>query len=172
MLQAEMSWYLLNTRPRMEFGAEVNLNMRRITTFLPLTLPDKRTGATKPIPYFSRYLFFRMEEGTDNFHMVSKTPGVVSIVRMTPDEYGDYRPTKVHDELIQTLKNSQNERGIIAVDNDYKPGDAVRIKSGAFHDIQAIVDAKTGDDRVMVLLTMLGGQKRVEVNYTQIEPAT
>lgn len=167
-----MSWYLLSTKPRAEFAVEMNLNMRGVQTYLPLTLTSKLTGRPqRQVPYFNRYVFFRMTPGVDNFYMVSKVPGVASIVKMTPDQKGIYNPTKVNDSLIEQLKASENERGILDVNHDYKQGDSVRIKSGAFHDIQAIVDAKTSDDRVIVLLNILGGQKRVELKYEQIEPA-
>lgn len=167
-----MSWYLLSTRPRLEFAVETNLNIRGITTFLPKTYSDRKSGSVaREIPFFNRYLFFRMEPGTDNFYMVSKTPGVSTIVKMTESQFGGFEPTKIPDLIIIGLQNQQNDRGVIDMDEDYKQGDKVRVKNGAFHGVEAIISAKTGQDRVMVLLNILGGEQKVEFHYHQIEPA-
>jgi len=167
-------WYLLKSKHRQEYNVDMNLTAKGYEVYLPLALTDKRLNRSSQYttePLFRSYIFFKMREGLDDFHEVSKTPGVFQIVKMTPDQYGYYNPTPVPERIIHSLKQLEDDSGVHSMDNDYKQGDKIRIKAGAFHDIEAIIEAKTADDRVVVLLNILGGKKKVELKYHQIEPA-
>ena len=71
--------------------------------------------------------------------------------------------------------------GIVALQTDrespidparvFKPGDAVTIVEGPFAGISAIFEARTGRERVLVLLDLLGRANRVAVDPHQLIPA-
>ena len=153
---------------RQEQNTDMAFTVRGYKTYLPLTLKDKRKGAQpKNIvePLFPRYLFVELIEGHDEFHPVTKIPGVVSIVK-----FGG-QPAPVPASVIRELQAREDEQGIHETQNDYQEGDAVRIKSGLFAGIEGIVKARNGEGRVLALMEIMGEQQ-VSLNRRDIEPIT
>lgn len=169
------AWYAVKCKHYRELETDIALNVRGIETYLPQTRKDKRNTHNKNLhtePLFPSYLFIHMNEGEDDFYVVDKTPGVIGTVKLTHREIDgemyDY-PTVVPDAIIEELKAREDEQGIHAVKYDYQKGDPIRIKSGPFHDVEALVTG-TKDERVLALITILGKQQSIELNYGQVEP--
>lgn len=170
-----MSWYAITCKVRQEQNTDMALTVRGYKTYLPLTLKDRRKqpeNRSKNVtePLFPRYLFIYMSEGEDDFYPITKVPGVVSLVKMT---YVDncLCPTPVSDKVIESLKALEDEQGIHATTHDYEEGDRIRVKSGVFKDIETIVKARSGDDRVIALMHVMGKTHEIELDYRTVEPA-
>ena len=169
-----MSWYLVQTKSSQEQNVELRLLQQKYDAYCPLTRADKRLQpAREIIPLFPNYVFVSAEEGETDFHPIRKTVGVLRIVSLSErniDGIPYLMPTPVPGALIRSLKRLENEKGIHEIRHDYQQGDTIRIKSGPFHDVEAIVQRINGKDRVEALLEFMGSLQRVELDYRQVEP--
>ena len=168
-----MRWYLTQIKTGQEEATSLRLAAQGYITYLPITLADKRRRQNGTIPLFPGYTFCRMTEGTDDFHPVKKTPGVLRLISMSArkDDDGVMRlyPTPVPDNLIDALKQLETEQGIHVTDHDYKEGERIRILSGPLKDREAIVTG-TAQERIDALMEIMGQQQRMQFGYGEVEP--
>jgi transcriptional antiterminator RfaH len=77
----------------------------------------------------------------------------------------------VPNGFIAALRAREDERGVqLLPAEEYRPGSRVRITDGSFSGYQAVFLAKTGRDRVVLLLDILGQHTRATVSADAIEP--
>jgi transcriptional antiterminator RfaH len=102
-------------------------------------------------PLFPRYFFIQLDDTHDNWAPIRSTRGVSYIVRFNEI------PLPVQDEVIETI------RGRLArtpLEVPYlKPGERVRITEGPFSQLEAIFIANDGEERAMLLLTVLRSEQ-------------
>jgi len=166
--QEAKCWYLVYTKPRQETVAKINLVRQGYETYLPLTRqPRRRQGKRVAVtaPMFPRYLFIRLDDQTDNWGPIRSTLGVVSLVR-----FGQ-TPAKVPLDLIALLRSHEDDQGfqVLPVD-DYQRGRRVRITEGSLMGCEGIYLARSGRDRVLLLLEIMGKPARTQVEAAFIEP--
>jgi len=162
------NWYLIHSKPKGEVLAQENLSRQGYETYLPLMAQRRRRkgqGLVESIePMFPRYLFIRLSEGRDNFAPIRSTIGVSSLVR-----FGGV-PSQVPDVLIEMLKQGANAAGFYAsIEPDLMPGNQVKVIEGVFAGYEAIYQASTSEQRVMILLDMLGKMVNIEIPRSYVE---
>jgi transcriptional antiterminator RfaH len=161
-------WYLVYAKPRQETVAQQNLERQGYRTYLPLVSHARRRNGRRinvVAPMFPRYLFIHLDNRSDNWGPIRSSRGVASLVR-----FGQ-AAAKVPTGLITALRQREDERGVqIMPVEDYQPGSRVRITDGSFSGYQAVFLAKTGRDRVVLLLDILGQHTRATVHADTIEP--
>ncbi len=164
---AGKSWYLVYTKPKKEKVAQENLERQGYTTYLPLIQKSrKRNGRriTSIEAFFPRYLFISLNRTTDNWSLIRSTIGVANLVRFT--QY----PATVSDELITLLKQQENpDTGLHEEDYQFAVGDHVRIASGAMTGYEGVFKARSGEERVLILLDVMGNQSQVKVDIDDLE---
>ena len=163
-------WYLVYAKPRQETVARLNLERQGYRVYLPLVRqPRRQKGRMGSIvaPMFPRYLFIRLDRETHDWGPIRSTFGVVSMVR-----FGQV-PAAVPDDLIDLLQAREDETGIqILPVEQYRRGAKVRIIQGGFSGYEGIFIARSGRDRVTVLLQVLGRAARAQIDLGAIEPAS
>ncbi len=164
------SWYLIYTKPRQEKLAQENLERQGYMTYLPL-IRKKRKRRGKRITvieaFFPRYLFISLNTTTDNWAPIRSTLGVANIVR-----FAQY-PTVVSDSLISLLMSREDpDTGLYDEDFSYKSGDSIRITDGTLAGYEGFFKARSGEERVIVLLNVMGNQSAVKVDVDAIELMT
>ncbi len=163
----EKTWYLVYCKPRQEQVAKANLERQSFSAYLPLVRQFRRRGSRRIAvigPLFPRYLFIHLNAQTDNWAPIRSTLGISSLVRFGA------QPAVVPDELICLLRSRDNPDGVQELPEvDYRPGDPVRIAEGVMQGYAGIFLAKSGKDRVLVLLDILGKQTRADVSRDHIE---
>lgn len=167
-MQLSKSWFLVHCKPRQEMTARDNLERQGYKVYLPRTRqPRRRNGrlVTRIEPLFPRYLFVQLDTETDNWAPIRSTVGVSMLVR-----FGT-APGRVPDRLIELLRSRESDAGL----HDWvapvlHSGQSVRVAAGAFHDYEGIFIARSGPERVVVLLDILGRQVRAKLDIEQIEP--
>lgn len=163
------AWYLVYTKPRQEGVAQANLERQGYAVYLPRVRQLRRRlgRAVENIePLFPRYLFIQLSTHTDNWAPIRSTLGVSSLVRFGP------LPEIVPTDLIAALRARETEDGLQPLeDRGFEAGQAVRIESGPLEGYEGIFLVKSGRDRVMVLLDILGKRTRVTVNRDDLEGA-
>ena len=155
-------WYAVQTRPRQEAIAELNLARQGYHSYLPKVLlrkrrRDKWTRVVEPL--FPRYLFIQVDPGEQSLAPVRSTLGVAGLVR-----FGQLlRP--VPDSVIEYIKQAENPdtHQQHADEWPHQPGDAVQILEGPFAGLSGIFQAATGEERAMLLIELLGRQNTIDV---------
>lgn len=163
-------WYLVYCKPRQELTARRNLERQGYATYLPLARQGRRRGgrvSSVVAPMFPRYLFIRLNEQTDNWGPIRSTIGVVSLVR-----FGAL-PAAVPDRLVALLRAREDEKGIQVLPlAQFRRGAKVRITDGGFAGYEGVFLARSGRERVTVLLEVLGRHTRATVELASIEPSS
>ncbi|MNJ46806.1 Transcription antitermination protein RfaH [compost metagenome] len=74
------------------------------------------------------------------------------------------RPLPVSEDLVRHLQ----QRSEIEITTGYKVGDNVRVSSGSFAALDAIFLEMDGEDRVILLISLLSRQQQVSVPLADI----
>jgi len=161
------SWYLIYTKPRKELIAQENLERQGFMTYLPrIERLRRRNGkhVTTTEAFFPRYLFISLNKTSDNWSSIRSTIGVANIIRFT--QY----PAVVSESLISFLMLQENpETGLHDEDSGFKSGNSVRITDGSLAGYEGVFKAKTGEERVVILLNVMGNQSEVKISIDSVE---
>jgi len=156
-----LAWYLLYSKPQRERSALENLDRQGYEAYLPLIRNRRRRGGryVRVIePMFPRYLFIQLSDETDDWGPIRSTIGISKLVR-----FGEI-PARVPDDLVASLRAREDDAGIQDLPPpDFKTGEKVRIVEGPMAGYQGIFQAKTGQERVIILLDLAGKSTRAEL---------
>ena len=114
-------------------------------------------------PLFPGYIFgkFDLEQ---NYPLVRWGKGVKCVLG-----FGGY-PISISEEVVEIIKERTDTQGIVRVKQNFKPNDVVRIKTGPLKDLLGIFERWVSDnERVRILLNLIGYQPAVEMHYSMIE---
>ena len=155
-------WYVARTHALGEEKALFNLLKQGFETYLPRHLKRRRHARRTEwvkAPLFPRYLFINFDIAVTRWRSISSTIGIDRMI-CTLD-----RPVPVPDGVVEDIKSRENERGLISLAQclSLSRGDRVQIETGAFSDMTGLFECSTDDERVVVLLDLLGRQVRVRV---------
>ena len=166
-------WHLLMTKPREDERAESHLLNQDYELFRPMIRQFKIQGGKQVAvtePLFPRYLFIRLDDVLGNWSKIRSTRGVAKMVRFTD------MPAKVPDSLIEELRSQCIEDNIIDTIKDrpfvFEKGDEIEITEGSFRGLKAIIKAQVAEDRVLLLLNLLGKEQELEISLNQVKSST
>lgn len=151
-----LRWYLIHTKPSAEALAELNLERQGYDVYLPRIAQAVLRASRwreRIVPLFPGYLFLRLNEGEQALGPVRFTTGVVQVVR-----FGS-RYTAVPEHVIRDLRARADPiSGLHRLNqaHDLEPGSAVRIRTGPLDGLEGIFERVAGEDRIVVLLKLLG----------------
>ena len=165
-------WLTIHTHPHAERRAEAHLQRQGFTTYLPRILKARRHARREDTvigPFFPRYLFVGVEKANNQrWHSINSTIGVSRLVTAGNE------PCWVDAGIIQELKSRESADGFINIAPaiaQLPPGAPVRVVSGAFEHCHGLFEAIRAEDRVAILLELLGRSVRVVVNMVALESA-
>jgi len=165
----EKRWYLLYSKPKKEELARVNLERQGYPTYLPMMRTPRRRSGRRIIrvePMFPRYLFIHLDTESDNWAPIRSTLGVANLVR-----FGMY-PSPVPEDLVELLAARENAEGVQDIPlHSFEEGQKVRIEEGPFMGYEGIFLARTSQERVMVLLDIVGKAAKAQINVEHLGPA-
>ena len=142
-------WYLIKTKPRQEKKAKQNLENQGYEVFCPIAKLNN-----KLVVLFPGYLFVQLNEKTQNWSPINSTKGVSNFVKF------GLNFAKVPNSVIEFIKTNQHiTAGKLNNLNKFKPGDKVQISDGAFKNYMAIFKCYKSDERVMLLMNLLGHEQ-------------
>ncbi len=164
------AWYLIYSKPQQERLALDNLERQGYPSYLPLIRNRRRRkGRYASIiePMFPRYLFVHLSDETDNWGPIRSTIGVVNMVRF------GMQAARVPDSLIEIMQERDDEGVQTLASPEFKAGDQVRIVEGVMAGYEAIFQARSGKERVVLLLQLAQDRTaRIHVSAHDIEPAS
>lgn len=164
-------WYVMYTKPRQEAVALDNLQRQNYTVFYPQARVQKRKAGKGSVqvvePLFPRYMFLSLEMGVDNFSKLRSTKGCMDLVK-----FGG-KPSCVPAELIALIQSQTDDDNVLNLSalNDLELGGAVRVAEGPFEGLLGTIAQKKSEERVIVLLHVLGAERSVELSRNQIDKA-
>lgn len=164
-----LAWCVVQSKPHQERKALEHLQNQGFEAWLPTIQIEKiKAGRIVSVsqPFFSRYLFVRMNIEQQDWSLIRSTQGVSQLLRqghqlsVVPDIY--------MDDLQQRMANSIQKAALEA-------GDALEITSGPFKSwvatFQKIVQMKTGEERAMAFLSILGKEQSMFFDLKDLKKA-
>ena len=163
--QPGAGWYLAQLKPNAAGIAQRNLKRQGFETFLPLEeITRQRNGrfVTATRPLFPGYVFVAFDPGQGHWRAVNSTHGITRLVRFGPI------PAEVPADLVTQLRLRCDSQGKVLPSERLHPGDRVVLTKGPFADFVAEVERIAPDQRVWVLMELMGAQTRVAVRPEQL----
>ena len=163
-------WYVVQTHPHAEAKASWHLHRQGFTAYLPRILKQRRHARCierVAAPLFPSYLFVSIDMATQRWLAIDSTIGVTRLVR----NYD--RPAPVDEEIVAALKRREDAAGFVQLEcrPRFARGDKVRVIGGALFDCCGLYEGMTGQERVAILLELLGRKVRVVLDDHIIEAA-
>lgn len=161
-----MSWYLIQTKPRLESVALESLSNQRYECYLPMLRAEKLIKSkveVVKVPLFPRYLFIKLglNFSSMSWGPIRSTRGVSQLVK-----FGS-TPAKVPTELINLMLAREIE-DTSKIRPLYKPGQSVKILSGPFLGFESVYRGMDPQMRVIVLLDLMNKSFEVKLEAWQI----
>lgn len=134
--------------------------------YLPMLCKQIRRHGTIVIsktPLFPRYLFVNLTDGLDDWGPIRSTRSVSCLV-----SFGG-KPAHVPNRLITNIRKKEMEDGFLHEEiPELSQGDKVHICDGPFSGYEAIFQAKSGKDRVLLLMDAIGKATNIEISIDSI----
>jgi len=160
-------WFVASTKAREESRALFNLKQQGFNAYLPQYKKTRRHARKTDVvlaPLFPKYLFVEIDMNKQKWSAINSTIGVGKLL-----QFGSH-PTPVPVDLIHEIRAREGSEGIILMDKclKIKTGDAVNITSGAFIEHSGVFDCYHDDERVVILLNLMGRNIRVRLPSSAI----
>ena len=160
-------WFILQFKPNSHHQASKNLNQQGFETFLPLHDTTSRKlsrfiNSSKPL--FPGYMFIRFDKAESEWHKINSTYGVSRLI--TFNSHLKSIPTKFVDSLLKRYDLS----GKLLPIKKLKEGDQVAILMGPFANFIATVEKYEADQRIWVLIDLMGRKSRIQTQSDTLQP--
>ena len=158
-------WYLAQLKPNGLGLALRNLERQRVTAFAPReTRTTRRAGkfVTREAPVFPGYVFMQIGQDSCRFRSINATRGIARIVSLGPE------PATVPKDVMAALFARFAQQNDTAEAPMFHPGDRVDILEGPLADFAARIEATAPNDRVIVLLDIMGRASRVTLDARHV----
>lgn len=165
-----LRWYVVQTKPKQESRADANLRHHGLPTFVPKMKSPRVRGPEGRVSYvvtplFPGYIFSRFDADRQ-LQNVRLTRGVQKVIGL-----GEHA-TPVEDDVIELIQARIGEDGLVKLGEPQR-GDAVRVISGPFRSLEGVFEERLhGRDRVLILISTMASQARVQLPSTSIQNRT
>ncbi len=158
-------WYLIQCKGGESFRAASHLESQGYHVFHPV-LAVQRKRRNKLVwhtePLFPHYLFIELDQVSCNWRPIRSTRGVLRLVT-----FGD-QPAAVPTDIVETLRQN-SVQGEASKEVYFHVGDAVEVTKGPFKGQLAQLTELKGQDRALLLLTLLNRPQHVEVPIEHLQ---
>ena len=162
-------WFVVQLKPNAEAIAKRNLLRQGINIFAPfeeVTARKARKLVQACKALFPGYLFVSFDQDAVRWRTVNSTLGVSRLV-----SFADDRPAQVPLGLISSLMRRCDPSGKLLPPRFLHGGDVVRVTNGPFADFIGTVEQIAPDQRIWVLLDILGKNTRVAIRSADLRLA-
>ncbi|MEM6889907.1 MAG: transcriptional activator RfaH [Pseudomonadota bacterium] len=162
-----LHWYIAQLKPGGFERAKTNLHRQGFASFMPLRANSaRRNGKIRQFQaaLFPGYLFVQVLPDQQNWRAINSTYGISRLVSLSGGH-----PTKVPEELMSALFARTDNQGLLSAPDDLMPGQTVRIIAGPFAQSIAEISALKPNDRVGLLMELMGRSVRTEVSARHVE---
>lgn len=156
-------WYVVRCKPRQEIIARTHLERQGYQILLPYV--TRVMGQRRLEVMFPGYLFIEHSDVEQSLAPVRSTRGCIGLVR-----FGVW-PSGVPHAIIEALARHDGVEAPMVVDDvaGLKSGDVVQMNGDAFNGMKAIFLEADAQQRVRVLLEILGERREIRVPLTTVQ---
>lgn len=161
----EKRWYVVQSKSKQEAIVQENLENQNFIVFFPQCI-ERKLSRGKPvigrIPMFPSYLFVQFDISSDRWRAICSTRGVFQLLTATEEHI-----TPLPHGFVEELSKRTDENGYLNLEDaeivleNYAVGDQIKIKSGVFSGLSGTC-ARIGRNSVVVLLSLLSGERQIE----------
>ena len=155
-------WYVANTRAKDEHRAALNLRRQGFVVYLRCY--SKRRSHARRIDYvraalFPKYVFINLNLDDSHWACINSTRGIHHLITV------GNRPSQVPFGIVEEIKSREGEGGLVSLNRQFniKKGDRVTVTSGAFCDQSGIFERQDDENRIVILLQLLGREIKVSL---------
>jgi transcriptional antiterminator RfaH len=161
-------WFILQYKSNSYHLAVKNLNRQGFKTFLPLHETTSRRlsrfiNTSKPL--FPGYMFVRFNKAESEWHKINSTYGVSRLI--TFNSHLKSIPTKFVDSLMKRYDLS----GKLIPVQKLKKGDQVTVLKGPFANFIATVEKYEADQRIWILMDLMGRKTKIITPSDALTPS-
>lgn len=165
-LSSDLPWYVVHTKVRQEQTACENLARQGYKVYLPqMKMLKRRRGRQQAQyePLFPRYIFFQPASAAHSISPVRSTLGVSTIVRFGQE------PAVIRLETLRAIRCFEARRNDAPVEeiSPFQPGVHIRVADGPLVGLEGLI-SDVSQERVVVLMHLLGQDTRVSLSYHQL----
>ena len=158
-------WALVQFKPNSDGVAVRNLTRQGFEVFLPKIEMTTRTSSKfikSKRPLFPGYLFARINLAVGGWRAINSTYGVSRILTTAG------KPTPVTESLVEEIRTRCDSDGVVQPKDDFEVGEEVKLQQGPFADLVGKILTLSPDQRVWILLEVLGRKTKVAVNANDL----
>ncbi len=158
-------WYVAQTQPGKERLAREHLERQGFASFLPLIkrpLKSARKVTFANRPLFPGYIFTGFDVRHDRWRSINGTIGIMRLV-----SFGDH-PSPVPEGFVEGLMARVGSEDHYPLEAELPDGAPVRVVGGIFDDLTGTLLSSRPQERVVVLLDLLSGPRRVQMRRNQL----
>lgn len=162
-----IGWAVVISKPNSEAIAVANLQRQGFVSYFPRYRYQKPNKPLIIKPLFPRYLFVFVDKF---WYSIKGTRGVTNIL------LAEEGPSVVPASIIEAIKGREDAEGFVVVGREIRQekfikGQAVRATEGPFAGLSLIYEGMSAQDRVKVLVEILGRQVPATVSESKLVAA-
>jgi transcriptional antiterminator RfaH len=168
MLKVPKLWAILQFKPNAHKLAEHNLNQQGFKTFLPFEEVSKYKNQkliSTHRPLFPGYMFVAIERENMPWQKINNTYGVSKLLTLSE------KPYIIDDHVVSGIMANCDQDGVLLLQKQFSKDDSVRIISGPFDDFFAKVVSVDKNQRIWVLINIMGQATRTLVEAKKLKYA-
>ena len=168
----ELRWYLVQCKPNAAQIAVRNLENQSFGTFLPLQEITKRKGKIfqrQISPLFPGYLFVQIAPDQGPWRQINSTRGVNRLVRLGAE------PSVVPNEIVEALVARCDQQSILrqtieTQSGQLHTGNHAQVTQGPFSGFIATISNIEPNNRINILIDIMGQTTKVAINAGALQP--
>jgi len=152
-------WFILQFKANSHQQAVKNLNRQGFETFLPLHNTTSRKASqfiNTSQPLFPGYMFVTFDKAESKWHKINNTYGVLRLVTFNSIL------KSIPATFINNLMKRYDLSGKLLPMQKLKKGDQVKVLNGPFANFIATVEEHETDQRIWVLMDLMGRKIKIE----------
>ena len=161
-------WFILQFKPNAHHQANKNLNQQGFETFLPLNDTTSRNASrfiNANRPLFPGYMFITFDRAESKWHKIKNTYGVSRLVTFNSTL------KSVPATFVTNLMKRCDLSGNLLPIEKLKKGDQVKLIKGPFANLAATVEKYEDDQRIWVLMDLMGRVTKIHTSSDALQPS-
>ena len=161
-------WFILQFKPNSHHQAIKNLTQQGFETFLPLHDTTSRKASrfiTTNQPLFPGYMFITFDKAEPKWHKINNTYGVSRLVTFNSTL------KSIPTTFIDNLMNRYDLSGKLLPVKKLQKGDQVKVLKGPFANFIATVEKYETDQRIWVLMDLMGRRTKIQTPSNTLQPS-
>jgi transcriptional antiterminator RfaH len=158
-------WFILQYKSNSHLIAAKNLNRQGFETFLPLhdaTSERLSRFINTSKPLFPGYIFIKFDREKSEWHKINNTYGVSRLI--TFNSILKSIPTN----FVSSLMERYDLSGKLIPINTLEKGDHITVLKGPFANFVATVEKYEADQRICILIDLMGRKTKIQTTSDNI----